>query len=293
MYLKSRRHWEYDCPLHLGWACYLQFRCNETGVFADEMDFSDVRTTFHDRDFASREYPKIYDVLQSVYETNYKDGSDTSCDVKKTNPTILTSMAAKFLFNLNDHTKQFSKKFNERYMIDAGVPYVSLQLRSQDKKYEMSAETWAWISNMQNVYDTMKPFIDEASGIKHLFVSTDNCTLLGELTPLLPSHIAVASPCHKHEGEDSHTAVAMTGDENQDLVGEFNPRRKDFRSTQRLFAEVLMLAGGQHFFGIMNSNLVRFIHRLRYPDHQNTSHGLACMLTPATQFKCKYDSMKT
>ena len=45
-------------------------------------------------------------------------------------------------------------------------------------------------------------------------------------------------------------------------------------SSYALLADIEMLRRGQHFFGLFDSNLVRMIHRLRYP-LLNNSHALA------------------
>ncbi len=36
-----------------------------------------------------------------------------------------------------------------------------------------------------------------------------------------------------------------------------------------------MLRNGEHFIGLFDSNLVRMIHRLRFPDKLSKSHALA------------------
>lgn len=35
--------------------------------------------------------------------------------------------------------------------------------------------------------------------------------------------------------------------------------------TLRAFADIEMLVHGEYFFGLLSSNLVRMVHRLRYP----------------------------
>ena len=51
-------------------------------------------------------------------------------------------------------------------------------------------------------------------------------------------------------------------------------RHGGLSSSYALLADIEMLRRGQHFFGLFDSNLVRMIHRLRYP-LLNNSHGLA------------------
>ena len=45
-------------------------------------------------------------------------------------------------------------------------------------------------------------------------------------------------------------------------------------NTYALLADIEMLRGGAHFFGIFDSNLVRMVHRLRHPN-LSSSHCLA------------------
>ena len=62
------------------------------------------------------------------------------------------------------------------------------------------------------------------------------------------------------------------------------------RLTLRLFADIDMLVQGEHFFGLLNSNLVRMIYRLRFPD-VGTFHGLAQHITDL-DFRTRPDSLE-
>ena len=299
VYFASQRKWEYDCPQKNGWGCYFEFPCNlPNGANHNELDFTDERSSMHDRDHSYREYPDIFDKIKSMYD-QIKSAKNGECKhMEKDQQTILTSIAAKHLYKLNPIVRQFVNRFNDHYAISGGE-YLALQIRAQDKRYEMSAEMWEYITNVRNIYNEISPYLygsptvfPGTTGYKMLFVSTDNCTMLAELGKLAPPDIVIMSPCHKH----LHPSVINLQNDGEkhnssSLVGDFNPRLGDYKSTLRLFAEIEMLAGGTHFFGIMNSNLVRMVHRLRYPDKQSTTHGLAYNFT-SSDFRCRYDTLE-
>ena len=229
-------------------------------------------TSFHDRDHVLRDFPKMLEMLTLLFERykNLNQVNGACTDLKHANATAITSIAAKFLYNLNDGTKEFVSRFNKKYKIPSGDPYIALQLRATDKQREMSQQLFAWVTNMTKVAAELNPyFLNPTQPIKHLYISTDNCTLATELVPLLPPHVIVSTPCYKYDN-----------DPDSDIIGAFNPRLHDHKSTLRLFAEIEMLAAGTHFFGVVNSNIVRMVHRLRYPDKQNTTHALGIPVQP-------------
>ena len=55
---------------------------------------------------------------------------------------------------------------------------------------------------------------------------------------------------------------------------ESNVRLANHANTMKLLADIEMLKRGDHFFGLFDSNLVRMVHYLRYPNLKN-SHSLA------------------
>lgn len=297
VYFNSRRHWEYDCAEKLGWGCYLTFPCNNTyGVAVRDMDFSHERTSVHDRDEVKREYPFLFEKVRDMYN-EIKTENEPECkltpDVKQ---TYFTSIAAKHLFTPSPQTSRFIKRFNSHYNIQGD--YISLQIRAQDKKYEMSAQTWEWITHLSNTYEEIKPYLyPSPNGLKNLYVSTDNCTMLTELSSYLSKEVNVYSPCnllfHKAAADHLFTDLSFN-DGNKDaeaIVGTFNPRKGGYRPTLRLLAEIDMLVNGVHFFGLLNSNLVRMVHRLRSPERQKNTHGLAYHLT-SWDFRCRYDTLE-
>jgi hypothetical protein len=302
VYFASKRKWEYDCPEHLGWGCYFNFPCNNTqGVPVPEMDFSDPSTSVHDRDEVKRDYPQLFEQIRDTYMSVKKpEEPDCRVDIKQTQ---LTSMAAKYLYKLNHQTKHFADRFNGHYGIPQGAEYLSLQIRAQDKKYEMSNEIWEWITHMKNTFEAIKPYVypHDPKGFKHVYVSTDNCTMLTELTTYLSKEVTIYSPCYTWYHKDAvdipiiPNVNVVNSNEIHDRTwgGDYNPRNPgEYRSTLRLFAEIEMLVNGVHFFGLLNSNLVRMIHRLRSVERQTNTHGLAYDLT-SVDFRCRLDTLES
>lgn len=129
VFLISNRKWEYDCPHHHGWACYFQFSCPDSVVNASMIDLSNEKNTIHDSRFSSSRDPaEIRVKIGEVYRELF--GSDAAvCDVEKQNPTVITSMVARHLYQLNNHTSSFVKSFNSRYGIGESK-YISVQVGS-------------------------------------------------------------------------------------------------------------------------------------------------------------------
>lgn len=92
------------------------------------------------------------------------------------------------------------------------------------------------------------------------FLATDNCSAVGHLRLQLPT-IQIFSSCIN---ENDSTQILTS------LVR----RKRDVSAALELFADIEMLRHGVHFFGLFDSNLVRMIHRIRFP-HLNFSHALA------------------
>ena len=66
----------------------------------------------------------------------------------------------------------------------------------------------------------------------------------------------------------TNALIPINVDRTESLV-----RTKKYESTIGLLADIEMLKNGDHFFGLFDSNLVRMIHKLRYPLF-NHSHAL-------------------
>lgn len=87
--------------------------------------------------------------------------------------------------------------------------------------------------------------------------ASDSCTAVHKIVSLLPEY-KVFGPCLNSSNHLTYARRAKNSKTN----------------TYALLADIEMLRGGEHFFGIFDSNLVRMVHRLRHPN-LSSSHCLA------------------
>ena len=195
-----------------------------------------------------------------------------TCD----NMTLVGAMevtAVNFLYHLNPQTHAATSALNrELYPKLSGHShhsarrrlYISLQIRLTDKQSEMSAEKWEWITNVSNVVNTLQPYLSPSSSnhyteaeienefrLSDLFVATDECNVLPELKELLPHHINVHSSC-EHLMKNIIQVPSKYG------------TQRDYLGALKVFADLQMLRGGLHLFGLAESNIVRLARRLQY-----------------------------
>lgn len=258
IYVKSRLDWEYDCPTRDGWACYVRFPCDDSVIQPHEID---LKQPFFDTNGISRDFGQLLASInkQANHDKSRWRARNQTCDVLNANPTTITSIAAQYLYQLNEQSLDYIKRFNAVYGLEHSK-YIAVQLRSTDKQAEMDEDVWEWVHNMENVASAIVPYATREH-ISTVFVSTDQCSLLSELIAKLPRNISVVSPCLKKK---MATSPHYTGEHKLSLGG-FDPRQRDHRSTLRLLAEIHLWTRAQHFFGVMNSNLVRLVARLRWP----------------------------
>lgn len=176
VYVRSGRKWEYDCPTSSGWACYLAFHCEESGISLGEVNNVHHYLTHDDTSFKIGNMSSI--VMHNpgnrmLYETIEKLASPGSeCNVlNKLSLTIITSIAARFLYQLNPASKASTHQlnFNRYKLLQQGQHYLSLQLRMTDKKHEMSKEAWAWMGDLSRTAAFIQPYFHSAKTNK-LFI---------------------------------------------------------------------------------------------------------------------------
>ena len=174
VYVRSKRKWEYDCASESGWACYLTFPCEENGI---EMTSVDLSQRYIRHDINSLQFPnmtsvqlisprnhKLYEVIDSV-SVNGSKSCKGKVDFSTFSVTMLTSMAARFLYQLNSQTKAAIRQLNSQYkstILQSRMPYLAVQLRMTDKKYEMSKEAWSWINDLSNTVKFIRPYFKAA-----------------------------------------------------------------------------------------------------------------------------------
>jgi len=115
---------------------------------------------------------KITEIYQA-YKTRENFLISPSCahGIGPLNPTIVTSMAAKHLYHLSNRTKSIVQELIHRSNLSELelVPYISLQLRMNDKRYEMLPQTWDYINNVSNIVAEMSPYFKKLN-ISRLFL---------------------------------------------------------------------------------------------------------------------------
>ena len=188
--------------------------------------------------------------------------NETACDITKVPFSAVAGMTTRILYNLNRETKKAILEINDPYknILSSSRKYIALQIRLEDKKYEMSAAAWKWLTERDNIAKFTKEHMYD---LKDLFIATDNCTAVQSLSRVLDQSITFHGSCIK---DYSGREVLK-----QDQV---KVRTKDRSSALHALADVEMLRRGKHFIGLFESNYVRFVHLLRYP-HSHTSHALA------------------
>jgi len=89
-----------------------------------------------------------------------------------------------------------------------------------------------------------------------VYIAVDDCRLINIYKKIL---IASDSKAMVHSSCTS------------DVVLSGNPRSDGgYNDTMKLISDIEMLRRGKVLLGLVESNLVRMIYRLRYPDHQST-----------------------
>lgn len=282
IFVKPLEQWEYDCPGNKGWACYFKFPCDDSVIHSNLINITNEKSSLSQREAEIRDFDTIIIKLQNIYKELHKnDKIKVLCDISKLTPTSLTSIAANYLYQLNSRTIHFIKSFNSFYNNNFYLSkYIALQIRSTDKISEMNSIAWSRLHNVTYLVSAVSPYFTTPYNITNLYISTDNCQLVVDISEQLATSttkINLFSPCLNHTRSTASLHLTQTQDHNytsdgkytdvidySELVGHFNPRRSTYQSTMRLLAEIETMRAADHFFGIMNSNLVRMVTRLRY-----------------------------
>lgn len=263
----------YDCSEKAGWACYLSFNdCFDSVINVSDLVFTEQPRTYDilsypgtivldaDRPGFRMEKAAFYQKFNKLQDSLVAKGYiNISNDMEALSYSSIMSIAAKHLFKLNAETKHKTRAMNVKaypgLFTASGLgvrKYVALQIRLQDKKYEMSAAQWAWMTNVSNIAYFALPYLTD---IQDLFIATDNCSTVPVMQSLLPSTVTVHSSCKANTVNEQ--GIKRNGED-----------------SLKVFADIQMLRHGAHFIGLFESNLVRLVHLIRYP-HSLTSHALA------------------
>ena len=261
VFVRSKRDWPYDCPSKSGWACYLDFPCPDSVIEFSAIEFS-ADNVIHQQHGRNQDINQIKRDIKGLYESN---SWGTSCDIHQATTTEITSIAAVYLYKLNNSTRKSVEEFNSAYNLSSDHSYIAAQIRATDKRSEMDDESWAFMNNVTAIAEYIKPYLIDKN-INNLFISTDNCTVVSVFRLIFDKSLfRIYSAC-----DDSRAH----GD----------PHRGTYEQTLRLIAEIDMLVKGRYFFGLIHSNLVRMVYRLRYFNNMQQS------FVPFAQHSKQYQS---
>ncbi len=297
VYLKSGINWEYDCPEKGGWSCYLQFRCNDSVVGREEVDLYHLfqghsLLQFHELYYVPmvpsicHEIPRV--LLHYQNSSRIKSGYDCSTLCRGNHDeeffeTRYASIASSYLWHLNNKTKTSIHHINSVYghLIDPSTRYVGMQIRLTDKHGEMKQSTWDWINNSTNLATTALLLLQE-SDTHQLFIATDDCTVIPKLVLNLQQMVThslsqqlsssqkpieIYSPCLdtkvlNHISISSNVPLVLR-DESDKHGERYGGRNGGYESTLELIADLQMLRKSEVFAGLIDSNIVRMVHRMR------------------------------
>lgn len=250
-------NWFYSCDRDHTWSCYLDFPCSDSMLMNSShmMLGNSSRNTLHIRRAHGHNREQIRDKINRAYHKYYQlNNGNRSCAMASMTITSITSIAAKHLFRLNNLTYSMVNAMNRVYGLHR-YSYLAVQIRTTDKRLEVDQDTWDFITNTSRVVDTMVRYMTEYN-TSDVYIAADNCQLINIYQIALlawSSKVMVHSSC------------------TNDVVVSGNPRADGgYNDTLKLISDIDMLQHGKVFLGLVESNLVRMIYRLRYPDHQST-----------------------
>lgn len=247
----SDRSWPYDCGDNTGWACYLKFPCEDSSlpIKYNELPNGSI---LHNGDNIIHDAGYVQLNLQKAYNEFYF--SQESCNASSLGATITTAIIAHHVYHLNENTSRLVNSFLSIFPFRQ-EKYISVQIRTTDKRVEMDQETWDIVTNMTTISALLVPYMKLAS-IKHVFVATDDCDLISKLSLQVQSY-------------DSNYIVHSACKHSLRHMEKGSPSRSVNGHAVRLLSEIAMLVGGEYLFGALQSNLVRMVYRLRYPNLEN------------------------
>jgi hypothetical protein len=199
VYLVSKRSWEYDCPQHLGWACYFTFQAfgcpqNLTISTYSTMDLSNQKnvheeikesgSSFLEHELLYRYEPSRQDevlqrmkLIQTLYGID-KNLIEQDCNLEISNTpgknsnnnkilpaSILAGLLATNLYKLSSAYQQSIQQYNQQrygHLLSTPTGYFALQLRLTDKKYETPEADWQYISNMSYIARRVHSLLHES-----------------------------------------------------------------------------------------------------------------------------------
>ena len=82
----------------------------------------------------------------------YRAGENTPCEDADTwKVSAIDSLCAKWLYRLNEKSRAFATGFNAIYNLQHSTPFIALQIRLSDKKYEMDPHQCNFELNIRSI----------------------------------------------------------------------------------------------------------------------------------------------
>jgi hypothetical protein len=264
VFLKTGMKWEYDCEEKNGWGCYLNLgSCPDSIVSMGQIDISNSikenqnpeSPTSSVLDRSNREFPPTNSQFRQQFAVLYKalrklgKVSQDLCDISQISFSNISAIATKHLFALNNETKASILSLNKKNYasIFRDSPprgqgqypsnYVSLQIRTQDKKGELTKPQWAQMTDISYIANCTSQHMHD---YKHLFVATDNCSTVPALRKAMSSAITIHSACDLSETPNK----ALDVDVRRITIA---PNSTGPSKGLSLLADVLMLRHGQEY----------------------------------------------
>lgn len=243
--------WPYDCPQRIGWSCFFQYQCTDSVIpHLFQLEF-DKRNVFHKQNLSVHDIPSIQNLLGDSFSKFYLQKE--SCDTSVLNITAITSIIAKYAFNLNENTLKFVNEFNAFYKLD-NIKYISILLSISERHPDVDDKTWNTITDTNAQAQVVTSYIlANNSEIQDMYISTDHCEMVAELQKNIQSNMPTPMRFH---------TPCVQGSMEFWLYG--NPTRNNYGHANRLVSEIMMLVNSDIFVGVPHSQLTHLVNRLRY-----------------------------
>eukprot|EP01040_Poterioochromonas_malhamensis_P010668 gene10668-11619_t len=285
------RKWEYDCPKNKGWQCYFASSpCEDRYLDSKSLNFAFYETfgRLHmnhiqlnremNRDFTFfhnklNNFVNDHHIKEDLRdETASKvDKLKAKCKLNALTEEELLGVVYQYLFQLseeaiekinhllNNELKSFQALFqSSRPRKTKDV--LGIHLRTTDKKYEMSADEWNFITNADRIIAAVKPELPPATNLKNVFVATDNCTLACEFREKLrgggASSLEFIGACYARNICSEKTVEVHN-------PRDIPPEKREMMNYE-LLLELYLLSQSTVFFGLESSNIPRFVNKVRH-----------------------------
>lgn len=298
VFVNAQKKWEYNCASGEGWACYINFGCDDSIVRQHQVNLMNkgsaadpctsqpsnpllCRGSIFEgrlieeyidmkREFVFRNLQQLHDELTRTGKNQHMEKG--VCNLENSSYANISTIIGSHVYRLNTATKTIiDTAIKERFpqlLSPTLKQYVALQIRLTDKKREVTPDVWNWMNNATNIANFVTPLLQRVRPSSRkdnvaLFIATDDCVFTRTLLPLLPSYVTVHSRCMKEQ------SFVLT---RRDVI---TPGYADTLQTLDVLVDIELLRRGVYFIGLEKSNFVRMVRFIRgYPRGVETFHAL-------------------